>query len=109
MAKERKAITARFKKQESYSPRSKKEKALIQALCSIKGETYMAAFLRDLLTLAEVEGFANRLEIARLIHEGRSYLEIAHLCDVSTTTVSRVAHWLYNGCGGYFSLLNKKN
>lgn len=108
MIKIRKAVEAEFKQQEHYSPRNEKERFLIKSLSSIKNERDMAAFLRDLLTIAEIEEFANRLEIARLIAKGHSYQEVADQTGVSTTTVSRVAHWLFNGCGGYYKALKKK-
>lgn len=97
-----------YQKTESYKPKSKKEKFLINALLSLKSEADMTSFLRDLLTLPEIEEFANRLEIARLLLEGYSYQNIAKKTGVSTTTVTRVAHWLFKGCGGYQKVLKKR-
>lgn len=108
MVKIRKAKQAEFRQQESYRPRNEKEKFLIKTLSSIKNEKDMVAFLRDILTIAEIEEFANRLEIARLIAKGHSYQEIADKTGVSTTTVSRVSHWLFNGCGGYYKILKNR-
>lgn len=105
MVKIRKAVSSKFKSQENYKARNIKEKNLIKAMISLKDEKSMAAFLRDILTLAELEEFANRLEIARLIYKGHSYQEIADKTGVSTTTVSRVSYWLFNGCGGYYKVL----
>jgi len=92
---------------EVYKPKNEKERLLIKAFASIKSADEAAALLRDLLTPAEIEEFANRLTIAKLLTKGLSYLEIAKQVGTSTTTVTRVAHWLYNGCGGYSSVLNK--
>lgn len=97
----------KINKTESYRPRNKEEKFLIKTIASIKSEEEAANFLRDLLTLAEIEEFSNRLKIARLLLEEHSYKEIADICKTSTTTVTRVAHWLFNGCGGYYNLLKK--
>ena len=97
-----------MKKTESYKPRNQKEKALCGAFLKLKTEKEMMNFLRDLLTLPEIEEFANRLEVARLLKQGHSYLEIAKKTKVSTTTVTRVAHWLFKGCGGYWKVLQKK-
>ena len=60
-----------------------------------------ASFLRDLMTIKEIEEFANRLEMARLLKKGLSYKKIADKLGVSTTTVARVSFWLNEGCGGY--------
>lgn len=95
-----------MEKTEFYKPRNKKEKALVKALLKLKNEKDAANFLRDLLTLPEIEEFANRLEIARLLLKGGSYKRIARQTGVSTTTVTRVAHWLFKGCGGYQKVLN---
>lgn len=97
-----------FQKTESFAPRNKKETALITALLSIKTPQDMVHFLRDLMTLPEITELSNRLEMARLLLEGHSYESIAKKIGVSTTTVTRVAHWLYNGTGGYWKVLNKK-
>lgn len=108
MVKKRTAETAHFKQQEKYSPRNGKEKFLISKLTEVRNPEIMAALLRDLCTLPEITELSNRLEMASLIASGHSYQEVADLMNVSTTTVSRVAHWLYNGCGGYYKLLFKK-
>lgn len=100
--------TVNFSKSESYSPRNKKEKQLIKALTSLNSEQDMTNFIRDILTLPEIEEFANRFEIARLLLEGYSYEVVAEKASVSTTTVTRVAHWLYKGCGGYWKALKVK-
>lgn len=94
-----------FSKTESYSPRNSKERFLAKAFLKLTSEQDTANFLRDLLTLPEIEEFANRLEIARLLLEGGSYKRIAKRIGVSTTTVTRVAHWLFKGCGGYRKIL----
>lgn len=96
-----------FSKSISYKPRNDKEKFLIKIILSLKDEKEAANFLRDLMTLPEIEEFANRLELARLLLKGGSYQKIAKQTGVSTTTVTRVAHWLFKGCGGYWSVLKK--
>lgn len=98
----------KFSKNEMFKPRNEKEKALVGAFLKLKTEQEIADFLRDLLTLSEIEEFANRLEIAGLLKKGWSYKKIAKDTKVSTTTVTRVAHWLFNGCGGYCKVLMNK-
>ena len=96
-----------FSSNEAYTPRNQKEKTLARAFIKLKTEKEVGNFLRDLMTLPEIEEFANRLEIARLLTEGFSYKSIAEKTGASTTTVTRVAHWLYKGCGGYIKVLKK--
>ena len=107
MANIRKADSTEYKKNEVYKPQNEREKLLIKAFMLLKTESDVAALLRDLLTPAEIEEFANRIMIVKLLSSGLPYLEIAKNVGTSTTTVTRVAHWLYSGCGGYQSLLNK--
>lgn len=90
-----------FHQTESFHPKNEKEKRLVEAFASLKNKEDVANFLRDLLTIAEIEEFANRLEMVRLLVKGYSYQKIAKETGSSTTTVTRVAHWLNHGCGGY--------
>ena len=96
-----------MQKTEFYRPKNTKEKLLVDAFLKLKTQQDMADFLRDLLTLPEIEEFANRLEIARLLLKRGSYKRIAKQTGVSTTTVTRVAHWLFKGCGGYQKVFKK--
>ncbi len=86
---------------QNYKPKNEREKFLARVFLKLKTEQDVANFLRDLLTIKELEEFANRLEMARLLKQGMSYKTIAKKLKVSTTTVTRTAHWLFHGCGGY--------
>ena len=76
-------------------------KELFEAMASLKSPAELQAFLRDLCTLGELEAMAHRWQVARLVEEGLPYLEISERTGASTTTVTRVAHWLRHGEGGY--------
>lgn len=86
---------------QSYKTKNDREKFLTKSFLKLKTEQEVANFLRDLLTIKEIEEFANRLEMARLLDQGMSYKAISKKLNVSTTTVTRTAHWLFHGCGGY--------
>ena len=103
----RKRFKAFFSGNESYHPRNEREKFLVESFSKLKNKEEITNFLRDLLTLPEIVEFVNRLEVARLLLKGGSYQKIAKQTGVSTTTVTRVAHWLFKGCGGYWSVLKK--
>jgi TrpR-related protein YerC/YecD len=91
-----------------YTPSSDAEKQLVKAFYMLETKQEYSNFLRDLLSPAELEEFANRLQIAKLLIERKmSYLEIAEEVGTSTTTVTRVAQWLFRGCGGYQNVLEK--
>jgi TrpR-related protein YerC/YecD len=82
-------------------------KELFKAILSLKNETEATAFFRDLLTTAELEEFATRWQIVKLLIQKKSYLVISQKLKISTTTVTRVAQWLHHGMGGY-QLVAKK-
>lgn len=90
---------------QNYNPKNDKEKALARAFLKLKTEQDSSNFLRDILTIREFEEFANRLEMAKLLKSGMPYKAIAKKLKVSTTTVTRTAHWLFRGCGGYEKVL----
>ena len=64
-------------------------------------------FLRDLCTIAELEAIGHRWAVAQLADRGLPYLEISQRTGASTTTVTRVAHWLRHGEGGYRLALDR--
>jgi TrpR-related protein YerC/YecD len=90
---------------QNYKVKNEKEKLLAKAFLKLKNEQDVANFLRDLLTIKEMEEFSNRLEMASLLKKGMSYKAIAKKLKVSTTTVTRTAHWLFHGCRGYDKVL----
>ena len=80
---------------------------LYRAILRIKTQEETVAFFRDLLTLPEIEDFSQRFQIAKMLFQGKSYADTANKLNVSTTTVSRVAHWLFRGRGGYKTILTR--
>jgi TrpR-related protein YerC/YecD len=75
----------------------KHDQELIRAFSQLHHPDDIQRFLRDILTLAEIKETAKRFQIAkRLWHGGKSYQQIAQELDTSTTTVTRVADWLFN-------------
>ncbi|MBY0539534.1 hypothetical protein K2P56_03835 [Patescibacteria group bacterium] len=85
----------------------KRMERLYDALLSLKTREESAAFLRDLCTVSELEALSERLAIAERVSKDESYLSIASDLGASTTTVTRVAHWLNHGMGGYRAVLNR--
>ena len=76
-------------------------KALCAALAACKNEREVAAFLRDVGTLTELQEWSERWEIAKQIAAGRTYRDITQSTGASTTTVTRVARFLQSNEGGY--------
>lgn len=80
---------------------------LFRAIDSLKTEEETEAFFRDLCTLSELEAMAHRWQVARFLELELPYVEIAEKTGASTTTVTRVAHWLKHGEGGYRAALSR--
>jgi len=87
--------------------RTKEMRQLFDAISSLETRRDLEAFLRDLCTLSELEAMAHRWEVARLLENRLPYVEIAQRTGASTTTVTRVAHWLNHGEGGYRAALDR--
>ena len=87
--------------------RTKKLQELSRTILALESEDELERFLRDLCTIAELEAMTHRWEVARLVDRGLPYLEVAQKTHASTTTVTRVAHWLRHGEGGYRLALDR--
>ena len=82
---------------------------LADVLASIDEREAMLAFLRDVCSHNELSTLAQRLEVARLVDQGVPYAEVARRLGASTATVTRVAHWLRHGEGGYRAVLDAEH
>src|SRR5712691_1405523 len=80
---------------------------LADALLALRTREECRRFLRDLCTFAELETLAHRWQIAKLLDQRLPYLDVAERARASTTTVTRVAHWLRHGTGGYRLVLDR--
>lgn len=88
------------KKKNSLTP-------LYDALLALKTRDEAAAFLRDLCTRVELDAFAERFAIARALSKNLSYRDVSDELGASVTTVTRVAHWLNHGQGGYRTVISR--
>ena len=92
---------------QSHPWRTAEMEDLFEAILSLEGRDEVERFVRDLCTLSELEAMAHRWEVAKLLDQGLPYQEIARRAGASTTTVTRVAHWLRHGEGGYRLALDR--
>lgn len=68
---------------------------LFIAFAALENKEEIKRFMTDLCTPGELNAFAERLEIARLLNNNDlSYRDIATQLNASTTTVARVARFL---------------
>lgn len=80
---------------------------LCEALCTLSRPDEAHALLTDLCTRREISELAQRLEVATMLRDGRSYLEVSKATGASSTTVSRVSKCLQGAQGGYRLVLDR--
>lgn len=82
-----------------FNKLSKSEKqrlliALCQAVGSVKDDKEATQVLTDLLTPSEIEMVAKRLEIAKLLIQGKTYEQIRIKISAGYSTIGRINTWL---------------
>ena len=74
---------------------------LFDAVLSLKNREECYRFFEDVCTVNELLSLSQRFEVARMLTEKRTYLEIAEKTGASTATISRVNRSLMYGNDGY--------
>ena len=93
-----------MKNQKWVNPKTDK---LFTAILNLDGLDEARRFFRDLLTEQEIEEYASRWEVARMLAKNTPYSEIEKDTGMSSTTIARVSKWLNEGMGGYKLLIKK--
>ena len=84
---------------------------LFDAILSLKDREECYIFFEDVCTINELLSLSQRFEVAKMLREQKTYLEIAEKTGASTATISRVNRSLNYGNDGYemvFQRINKK-
>ena len=74
---------------------------LFSAILSLKDKEECYTFFDDVCTVNELLSLSQRYEVAKMLREGKTYLEIAEKTGASTATISRVNRSLNYGNDGY--------
>jgi TrpR-related protein YerC/YecD len=93
--------------EQSHSWASPEIRDLLRTILALESLDEAERFFRDLCTLAELEAMGHRWHVAKLVDEGLPYHEVSRRTGASTTTVTRVAHWLRHGEAGYRLALDR--
>lgn len=78
---------------------------LAETIISLKEKNLTLAFLKNILTSAELDEIATRLQIVKLLKKGVPQREVAEKLGVSIGTVSRGARELKYGKPGFKQVL----
>ncbi len=80
---------------------------LYKAITKIETVEECRLFFEDLCSIVELQTFAQRLEVARLLLDGNSYLDVNEITGASTTTISRIGKCINYGEGGYKTIIER--
>jgi TrpR-related protein YerC/YecD len=80
---------------------------LFEAIAALKDVDECKDFFGDLCTINEILSMSQRLQVARLLKEHETYVDIAGETGASTATISRVNRALNYGTGGYDKILSR--
>ena len=83
-------------------------KELYNAILSLKNEEDCRMFFEDICTIKELETMSQRLDVAKMLLDKKTFNEIVQATGASTTTISRVNRCLNYGDGGYRKVLEKE-
>ncbi len=81
--------------------------SFFEAILSLETKEECADFFDDVCTIQELNSIAQRLEVAKLLYEGKSYIEINKLTGASTATICRVGKCVNYGSGGYKTAIER--
>jgi len=89
-----------------YHELSNEEKeALLEEFCEaisvLSGPKEIMFFLADLLTKQEIIMLAKRIKTAKLLLEGKDYIEIQQSLKIGHSTISKISQWLAESGEGF--------
>ncbi len=74
---------------------------LFEAILQLKSAEECYMFFEDVCTIKELLSISQRFEVAKMLRQGKTYLDIAEKTGASTATISRVNRSLTYGNDGY--------
>ena len=96
---------------ENYKPKfeGKQMDFLFEAILSLKTKDECYRFFEDICTINEIKALEQRLQVAKMLKQKRTYLDIASTTGASTATISRINRCLNYGSEGYNLVFEKIN
>lgn len=74
---------------------------LFEAILSLQSKEECYLFFQDVCTVNELLSLSQRFEVAKMLRDRKTYLEIAEKTGASTATIRRVNRSLNYGNDGY--------
>ena len=80
---------------------------LCDAVLSLKTKEECYRFFDDICTINEIKALEQRLQVAKMLKNKKTYMDIASETGASTATISRVNRCLNYGSDGYKIVLDR--
>ncbi|UHA73134.1 YerC/YecD family TrpR-related protein [Paenibacillus sp. 481] len=80
---------------------------LFDVMLMLENKEECYAFFEDLTTTKEIQTLSQRLQVAKMLLHGSTYLEIEVTTGASTAIISRIKRSLQHGNGSYKLMLER--
>ncbi|WP_123054514.1 YerC/YecD family TrpR-related protein [Clostridium sp. JN-1] len=80
---------------------------LCEAMLCLKTKEECYRFFDDICTINEIKSLEQRLQVAKMLKDKKTYVDIAVATGASTATISRVNRCLNYGSDGYKIVLER--
>ena len=87
--------------------KSKELDYFFTAILNIKDIEECYRFFEDVSTISELKALCQRFQVAKMLREKKTYIEIGEVTGASTATISRVNRCLNYGSNGYYTILDR--
>lgn len=87
--------------------KSKELDYFFNAILNLKNIEECYKFFEDVSTITELKALCQRLQVAKMLREKKTYIEIGEVTGASTATISRVNRCLNYGSDGYNTILDR--
>ena len=87
--------------------KSKELDYFFTAMLIIKDIEECYRFFEDVSTISELKALCQRFQVAKMLREKKTYIEIGEVTGASTATISRVNRCLNYGSNGYNTILDR--
>jgi TrpR-related protein YerC/YecD len=96
-------------KMRSFDPKTKSEISdmLMEGILMLESLEECYRFFEDLCTTSELKAMAERFQVAKLLRERKTYIDIEDRTGASTATISRVNRFLNYGSDGYKMIIER--
>ena len=80
---------------------------LFDGILTLRDREDCYRFFEDICTINEIHSIAQRLQVAKLLSEKKTYNEIEKVTKASTATISRINKCIVYGADGYRRVLDR--